>query len=485
MDNGMVTRVVRNTLVIFSGQILGRLLDLWATLLIANAYGEIGYGRFSFAIAFVGYFAILTDLGFNMVFVKALVRQKKRNEILLGSMLLVKMVLLAISIGLAITLIFLSNYPLETRQLVWIMAIALIISPKFPSIRLVYEQVFQARLQMEIPALLKCLDGVLLVGLVYCMINFGQPLQSVMVAYVCSNIPGLILIMVVVGRMIRPVARIDFPQMIALLKQGIPVTLLGIFATLIARIDVLFLSLWRSEIEIGYYSAAYRLTEALRIFPTAMMLSLYPLIVSVTSKDKSPADVITSGLKPLLIIIVPICIGTTVWADEIVLFFYSSAFLPAGQSLELLIWTELGFIFTVVFSQTLIALDHRRSVVIVSGVMFLINLTLNFVLIPRWGYLGATMGTVATEMVGIIGYGIYIRRLTGWRFGHNIRPLLPAFGCLGLWIWLAGSYSIGVGMAGSVIVYAGGLWLTRGMTSDELSFLTRMFIRKHDAEYKV
>ena len=186
----MVTRVVRNTLVIFSGQILGRLLDLWATLLIANAYGEIGYGRFSFAIAFVGYFAILTDLGFNMGFVKALVRQKKRNEILLGSMLLVKMLLLAISIGLAITLISLSNYPLDTRQLVWIMAIALIISPKFPSIRLVYEQLFQARLQMEIPALLKCLDGVLLVGLVYCMIYFGQPLQSVMVAYVCSNIPG-------------------------------------------------------------------------------------------------------------------------------------------------------------------------------------------------------------------------------------------------------------------------------------------------------
>jgi hypothetical protein len=42
-----------------------------------------------------------------------------------------------------------------------------------------------------------------------------------------------------------------------------------------------------------------------------------------------------------------------------------------------------------------------------------------------------------------------------------------------------------VGMAGSVIVYAAGLWLTRGMTSDELSFLTRMLIRKHDAEYKV
>ena len=485
MDKSLITRVVRNTLVVFSGQILGRLLDLWATLLIANAYGEAGYGRFSFAIAFVGYFAIVADLGFNMVFVKALVRQKGQNENLFGSMLLMKMIMLVLSIGMALSLISQSEYPPDTIQLVWIMTIALIISPKFPSIRLVYEQFFQAKLQMEIPALLKCLDGVLLVGLIYGMIIFGQPMQSVMVAYVCSSIPGLILIMVVVGRMIRPVSRIDIPQMVVLLKQGVPVTILGIFATLIARIDVLFLSFWRSEIEIGYYSAAYRLTEALRVFPAAMMLSLYPLVVDVTSKKKSLGQLITTGLKPLLIIMVPICMSTTVWAGDLVLFFYKPAFLPAGDALELLIWTELCVIFTMVFSQVLIALDQRRAVVLVSGSMLIVNLILNIILIPRWGYIGATIATVVTELVGLVGYSLYIRRYTGWHLADNIQPLLPAIGCLGVWLWFAGSFPIGVGMAGAVIVYAAGLWFTRGMTREELTFLTRMLTKHHDTENKV
>lgn len=484
MDTGTASRAVRNSAVVFVGQIFGRLLDLWATLLIANAFGEAGYGRFSFAIAFVGYFAILTDLGFNMVFVKALVGRKGRRDILLGSMLLVKIILLGISIGLIILLMSVLDYPHDTEQLIWLMTIALIVSPKFPSIRLVYEQVFQAGMNMKVPVILRCLDGLLLVALIIFMIRFDQPLTSVMTAYVCSSIIGLLIIMPIVGRMASPVFRIDTAQMFDMLKQGIPVALLGVSAMLIARIDVLFLSIWRGDIEIGFYSAAYRLTEAFKIFPTAVMMSLYPLIVQLKSAQEDPGEALTSGLKPVLIIMIPVCMGVMTWAEDIVLFFYSPVFLPAAKSLEFLIWTELGFIFTLAFSQTLIALDRRRSVIYVSGLMLLVNLLLNSVLIPRWGYIGATAVTVTTELIGAIGYGIYIHRDTGWRFGRNIRPLLPAVGVSGIYIWLAGAWSAPVGLAGLGIVYTAVLWLTGGIKKNELTAITRLLVRKNGVEHE-
>ena len=472
------TQAIRNTFVVFFGQLLARLLDLWAILLIARSFGETAFGQFSFAVAYVGYFAILIDLGFNMTFVREMVRSRDRQDDLLAGMLILKLILVGIGIGLAAVLILIPDYSMDTVRLVWIMTIALLISPKFPSIRLVYEQVFQARLRMEIPTLLRLLDGGLLVLLIYSIVQNGQPMYSVMVAYVISSLPGLAVILWASRRVLRPSHRFDYRMMMRLLKQALPVALLGVFATIYSRLDVLFLSVWCDDRAIGYYSAAYRLTEALRLLTGAVLTSLYPMMVEAAGRAKDVfVSVLTGGLKPLLIILMPACIVTTFLAGPLIELFFTSRYAPAGDALAILIWAELCLVVTSVLSYALIAMNRQKIVVGINGVMLLVNVVMNIQLIPQWAYIGSSIARVVTEGIGVIGYGLVIYRLVGWTFWRLCLSLLPGAGVLAAWLYVVHSLSISLPLTviSAAVVYGACLLITRVTTWQELTTLIRAF----------
>lgn len=461
-------RAVRNTLVVFGGQVAARLLDLAAMLMIARAFGAAGFGRFSFAIAYVGYFAILTDLGFNMTFVQALVREPDRSRDLLADMLVIKFVLIGLGAGSAAVSILGLGYAVETVHLVWIMTLALLISPKLPSIRLVYEQVFQARLRMEIPIALRLVDGMLLVAFIYGFIRYGQPLQSIMIAYVLSHLPSLVFLFWISRRLVTPAPLFDRALMRRLFKNALPVALLGVFATITSRIDVLFLSFWRGETDIGLYAAAYRLTESLRLIPGAVITSLYPLMVQAYKHSaETLPSMLTCGIKPLVTLMLPVALGTTFLAGPLLSWFYTPAFTAAAPSLAVLIWTELAVVFTMPLSYALIAMDRRISVVALSFVMLITNLCMNVALIPRWGYIGASIATAATEGVGVAGYAFMMLRAVRWPCWQVVLPLLPGALCLLGWLLVVRSWPLPVAILSAGGVYALSLMATRGVTRAE------------------
>lgn len=470
MTEAPVSRAIRNSLIIFAGQFAGRLIDLWAVVLIARHFGETEYGRFSFVLAYVGYFAVIAEMGFQMIFVRELVRQPERAPDLLSAMLIIRLALFGLSGGLAATLILLPGYPAETVHLVWIMVFAMVVSSRMPSIRTVYEQIFQAGLRMKIPILLRLLDSLIIIALLYAAIGAAPALKTIIIIYVVSFIPGMILMMRLSRGLIRPAARIDFASIRYLFRQALPLTLLGIFAMLAGRIDVLLLSLWRSEAEIGLYSAAYRLTEALRIFPTAALMSLFPLVSGVSREHPEPAgSLLQTGLKLPLIIVIPACIMTTFIANAVIELFYTAAYIPAGRSLSVLVWAEAPAVFTLLLSQTLIALDRRYEVVGMSFLQLAVNVALNLFLIPQSGYIGAAVATVFTELAGWIGYSFIIYRVTGWSTLSVVRPLLPATGAAILCGYLLQGYAPGVIATGCAAVYGLVLWRSGGLTPADVA----------------
>ena len=466
------SRAVRNSVVVFTGNILSRLIDLYALILLARTLGEAVLGQFSFAVVYVSYFAILIDLGFNITFVREMVRDKERQETLLAGMIVFKVVLVTLGILLASTLILLGDYPTDTRQLVWIMTFALLISPKLPSLRVVYEQVFQAHLRMEIPTLIKLLDGGLLVALIYSVIFYGQPVLWVMVAYVACNLPGMIIILLASRKIVRPRRTFDIRLMTGLLRQALPIAVLGVFATLYSRLDILLLSLWWDETAIGYYTAAYRLTEAFRIVPAAVLVSLYPVMVATADRIKEDfIPALSGGLKPLFILLIPVCIGTGFLNDRIIDLVYTSRYQPSGDALVILVWAELFVTMATILSHALIALDRQRAVVKINGVMLVVNILVNVQLIPRWSFVGAGVARLVTEGVGVIGFMFILRRLTKWTCWRPCLPLLPGAAVLTLWLYLFEDLSLPFLILSSVAVYGTTLFITRGVTWADLSDL--------------
>lgn len=150
-----------------------------------------------------------------------------------------------------------------------------------------------------------------------------------------------------------------------------------------------------------------------------------------------------TGLKVLLVLALPIAVGTTILAEPIILLIPGPGYLPqSAWALQILIW-YLPISFTNGLLQyVLIAVNRQRilSVAFAVGVAF--NITANLLLIPPFGYLAAAVVTVVSEVVLLAPFlWVTLREVGMLRVvGVAWRPALAAL-IMGGPVWLLAPWS--------------------------------------------
>jgi O-antigen/teichoic acid export membrane protein len=129
------------------------------------------------------------------------------------------------------------------------------------------------------------------------------------------------------------------------------------------------------------------------------------------------------------------------------------------------------------FAAVLNAIDRQKLFAYVALVGLVINFTLNIILIPRFGYVGASWATVATE-IGLVTAGwVALRRVLGpLRVVRNCwRPLVAGL-VMGGFVVLAnphGRVAVLVVTAVAAVVYALMLFILRTADAEEQAILRR------------
>ena len=159
------------------------------------------------------------------------------------------------------------------------------------------------------------------------------------------------------------------------------------------RIDSIMLGILASEIELGMYSVAFNLMEGSFIIPTIIMSVIFPGL----SNKNHFSKFFQRGL--LLLTIAGIIFGTIVFflADFIIYSFYEAGFRNASEILEILALAIPLVFWGYLMTQSLVALDQNRIYLVITSLGLLINVILNFLLIPEYGASGAAFSTVVTE----------------------------------------------------------------------------------------
>jgi len=62
------TRAVSNAVVILGARVVSRLVSLVVVIVLANALGPNGYGRYTTLIAYSALVSVIADLGFNPLY---------------------------------------------------------------------------------------------------------------------------------------------------------------------------------------------------------------------------------------------------------------------------------------------------------------------------------------------------------------------------------------------------------------------------------
>ena len=182
--------------------------------------------------------------------------------------------------------------------------------------------------------------------------------------------------------------------------------------TVYARIDMVMLSLFGvSPAEIGWYAVPVKIVEMFSLFPLLIMAGLFPIFSVLTSEDREVLKrTYQKALTYLTMVSIPLVLTTFFLSDSWVVFFFGPTFAKSAPSLKILVFALPLIFLNYVLINTLIALNMEKMITWGSGLAILFNVGANIFVLPRYGYLGASWTTVATELLLSICFLGFLQR---------------------------------------------------------------------------
>lgn len=390
-----VRRVAKNVSFLLLSSVVQKSLSLVLIIYIARYLGDTGFGQFSFILAFVGLFTVLIDPGLNSYVQREVARHRSKAGSLLGSVFIIKLFLSLLTIAAVAITINVLDYPLEITGLVYLAGAAMIIS----NLSWAFRNLYFSFEKMEYEFFTISINRLLVVTLSVLALISGYGIAGLIVAHLIGSIFELLFsIFIVIRKVAKPVLVMDYSLWKALLRSALPFALMGVFASIYNNIDVVMLSKMRGDDVTGWYNAAYRLITALMFLPYAFMGSVVPVLnrFFVSSKSSMWFTYVKS-FKYLFILALPLAVGTTLLADRIIAKIYGPEFIEGASALKVLIWGCALMFLNPVTTSTLVSNGREKLVTTLIGIGILINVILNFLFIPIYGHVGASLATVFTE----------------------------------------------------------------------------------------
>ncbi|KJR47089.1 capsular polysaccharide biosynthesis protein [Desulfosporosinus sp. I2] len=196
-----------------------------------------------------------------------------------------------------------------------------------------------------------------------------------------------------------------------MLKRGLPYGIAVIFLFVYFQIDMLMLSLMRPTIEVGIYSAAYRLISVLLFIPGILTSVLYPILfqLGVESKEKHRGT-IEKIFKVLSAVGIPGSVLIFVLADPLLTWLYNGRFPASIPILMILSWFFALECLSFSLGDVLTTTDRQWTRAKIQGSAALLNIAINLYAIPRYGIYGASVATLITELFVFIAFYWIVRR---------------------------------------------------------------------------
>jgi O-antigen/teichoic acid export membrane protein len=171
-----------------------------------------------------------------------------------------------------------------------------------------------------------------------------------------------------------------------------------LISALYFRIDVYFIQQWHGFQPVGGYNAAFRLVEALRLLPAAVMAVTFPMLVR--ANDLQLVRTIGGRLAAAGLVLAAVCgLGAT----AIVPLIYGESYAYAAPAFAVLSLALPLFFLNYALTHQVIGWDGHRAYLAIVTLALAGNVAANLLLVPTRGIVGAAIATVITEVLVTAG----------------------------------------------------------------------------------
>lgn len=390
-------------------EMIGFGLHFVVTVLIARYLGTEGFGKYSFMLAFVWVFQLIADLGLSKIMVREISVNKDTLEYQVGVTKSLIWILSLVVFALIVITVNMINCETNLRNAIYIMGLAVIATVHAVG----YSSVFRAMEEMEYNGIGFVTHKVILLTLTGAVIYFKGGLVEIALVNLVSNILlwfGYYL--AVTFKYSRPRMIVDVQAWRYFIFESLPIGVASILRKISLQVDILILAAIASPSAVGLFSAPYKIVQALSILPETLTIALFPHLSRLAQCSyRGLFDVYEKNLKFMCLLSVPIVMILSVLSQDIILLIYGDRFANAHLALLVLSFSLIFLFQTSQFVYLFSALGKQRMFTVCSLGGLVVNIVLDLLLIPRFDFIGASMGTLVAEM-SLFGIGVYFIKAT-------------------------------------------------------------------------
>lgn len=393
MNTKDIKNIFRDTAWLGTGEIVSRLFLLFLFIYAARILGPEGFGIFNFALATASVFVIFSNLGISDITTRELAKDQEKIKHYPGILLL----RIILSIG-AFIVIFIASFFLtqdeQIRKVIWILGVYVLTH----SFLIIVYSFFRAQKKMKYEALIRILEAFLITIIGFFILIQIPSVINLSWAFLIATLIIAFFSIIFFSVIIKPVWNSwDLSFWKNFLKISWPIGIAYAFGMIYIRIDSVMMGFLGQIIEVGWYSAAYKIAGALIIPSSLIGTSFFPVLSKLFKESKEKfKETFKFYIKIMIVLALLVAIIGLVFSSYIIKVFYGPIFSPAVLALQILIiMSALNYIYGP-FYLILIAANKQKKVFRISFIGALINIILNIILIPYYSLYGAAIATLIT-----------------------------------------------------------------------------------------
>jgi O-antigen/teichoic acid export membrane protein len=389
-------RATADVVVQIVAQTLNLALGVFVTLVIVRSLGTTGYGEWATIFSVSTVVAYIADFGLSGVAVRYAAAEPEREADWIGGYVTLTAALTIPAVAVYVTVMQL----IATTEAMRIASLVLALS-YFVSVLSTLSTVFQMRVRNDIKMAFMSANSVLWAAAVIFIKQRGGGMVALAVAFllVSALIQGSQALLAVRTAPVRlRGARAMWPS---IMRVGLAVGAGTLLTVMYARIDqVLVFELAPHRSEAGVYGAIYRVLDTAGFIPTAVMMTLFPIISAAHPSDPTRVRrLVQLAIDYLAMLSLPALAFSIVAAQPLIHLIFGSKFDQGANALPVLMAAYVVICFGYVSGNMVIATDLQRRYVRFAIVGLIVNVGFNLVLIPHFGYIAAAWITLLTNIV--------------------------------------------------------------------------------------
>ena len=395
LDKLKGNRFLSNAMWDIGGKVFQMVLTLVVGMLTARYLGPSNYGVIGETASYVAFFSVICQLGFTSTAVKEIMDNEDKQGEILGTTIFFRICTSLISsVAIAVLLYVIKG----GDKLIVTVAILQSLSLVFQSFDMIHYW-YQSRLETQVSVKIQSVAYVIMAVYKIAILALGKSVEwfAFSTALEAAVVGAFLLLVYTRGDGQKLTISVSAGKEI--LKRSYHFILSGLMATIYSEMDKIMLGQMLNEESVGFYTAATKVSSMWSFVVMALINSSRPVIISSRSKGQ---DVYIKQNKRLYAAVIWIGIAAglaiTVLAKPIIYILYGLDYMPSVSSLQISAWYTMFSMLGSARGIWIVCEDKSKYVKYYLGIGAVLNVILNYLLIPVYGPGGAAAATLATQI---------------------------------------------------------------------------------------